>query len=268
MGDRRKVAQINAIRTKRELILQRDLSVRYSRLALAIARQFLEFGIEGAISAINMSEDPLNEGLAERGTQTAVAIGSRQFDLIFSRKSDDRNIVYKQFEDDFRNALTFFIASRALQTTTLVTQTDRTLAASIISAGVAEGLTNRLIANNLRENFTSIKTAFRATRIARTETAIVSSEAQDRAARESGVDLLKEWVAILDERTRGRAKPGQPFSIFNHTASNGGPDGQKVEMDALFTVGIDRMKGPHDLTASAGNIINCRCLLDYTSRPR
>jgi len=243
MGDRRKVSSIAALRDKRTLLLQAIVISHYRRLARKIASEFLLFGLDGVISAINNLELELTNALIDSAGTTVDAIGNKQLDIIDAR-------LRKQFTIDFANQLQFFIASRALRTSSLVSGTDRAQAAAIISTGFANGLTNREISKSLGLQFTSIATAFRAERIARTETSIAASEAQDRSAKESGVELVKEWVAINDDRTRA-----------NHLSS--AVDGQIREVDGTFLVGFDTMKGPHDLSASAGNIINCRCVLNY-----
>ena len=243
MGDRRKVGSIATLRVNRSLILQRGVVTYYKFLAREIAKQFKLLGMEGVISAINNAETMLTNLLITENGLTADAIGNKQLALIEAR-------IKKQFGFDFASQMQFFLAARALKTVSLVSGTDRAAAAGIISVGFANGLTNIEISNQLQAQFTSIATAYRAARIARTETFIASSEAQDVSAKESGVDLVKEWVAIDDDRTRN-----------NHKSPS--VDGQIREMDGTFQVGIDTMKGPHDPSASAGNIVNCRCVLNY-----
>lgn len=58
----------------------------------------------------------------------------------------------------------------------------------------------------------------------------------------------KEWVAIQDERTR----------IAHYLIS-----GTKIPLDEYFDVGGEMMLYPHDMNASAGNVVNCRCSLIY-----
>lgn len=61
------------------------------------------------------------------------------------------------------------------------------------------------------------------------------------------VVMQKEWVAVLDSRTRD-----------SHVLA----DGQRVGIDGSFLVGGERLQYPSDssLGATAGNIINCRCI--------
>jgi hypothetical protein len=59
--------------------------------------------------------------------------------------------------------------------------------------------------------------------------------------------ILKEWVAVLDERTRDA-----------HVLA----DGQRVGVDDVFVVMGERLRFPGDTSqgASAENVINCRCI--------
>jgi len=243
MGDRRKVSAIVTIREARNLELQKEVVRYYQMLAREIAKQFLDFGIDGVNSAITNQETKLVNALIRVNGGTVDAIGNKQLNIIERR-------VLKQFNFDFSNQMQFFLAARALKTASLVSGTDRAQASSIIISGFSDGLTNVEIAKSLSAQFTSIATAYRAARIARTETAIVAAESQNVAAKESGVELVKQWLAIDDDRTR-----------VNHKSAS--VDEQIRELDGTFQVGFDVMKGPHDPSASAGNVVNCRCVLNY-----
>jgi SPP1 gp7 family putative phage head morphogenesis protein len=79
--------------------------------------------------------------------------------------------------------------------------------------------------------------------IARTETAVASSTSQYEAYKENGVGK-KRWLAIIDDRTRP-----------SHVEANG----QTVDIDEPFRVGDAEMMHPHDPSAPAEEVINCRC---------
>lgn len=95
----------------------------------------------------------------------------------------------------------------------------------------------------------------RARLIARTEVVGASNElSYDRAteANRLGIALWKTWLATADARTRP-----------DHAAA----DGQTVALDNDFTVGGVAMAHPHDTTAPAGQVCNCRCTLIYQDEP-
>lgn len=91
----------------------------------------------------------------------------------------------------------------------------------------------------------------RAMRIARTEgNRIYNTSAVDYAkvAKDAGCDIVKQWVAVLDARTRD-----------SHQAV----DGEWVEMDAKFSNGL---RFPCDPNGSAAEVVNCRCKVAYLPR--
>lgn len=88
-------------------------------------------------------------------------------------------------------------------------------------------------------------------RIARTETTRVENSAHQEVANESarqGFNVWKKWVATDDERTRDAHRD---------------MDGVEVPYDEPFVVDGEEMMYPGDtsLGASAGNVINCRCVM-------
>ena len=87
-----------------------------------------------------------------------------------------------------------------------------------------------------------------AERIARTETHTAMERGAWEAARSLGVRLVKEWVALDDTLTRP-----------DHSAA----DGQIREIDDPFTVGNESLQYPGDPTASAKQVVNCRCTALY-----
>jgi len=91
---------------------------------------------------------------------------------------------------------------------------------------------------------------FRADTIARTETisAFVNGDWQSMNALEEFRPTHKYWMAT-----------GGPRGRPEHTAV----DGQVLLIDELFDVGGEQMMAPHDMNASAANVVNCRCGVGY-----
>ena len=91
--------------------------------------------------------------------------------------------------------------------------------------------------------------AWRADTIARTEIHTAAAFASDQTARsmasEVGAQLEKAWVFVSDERTRE-----------DHAAMD---SSDYIPLDEDFDVGGEAMEYPGDPTASAENVINCRC---------
>lgn len=68
-----------------------------------------------------------------------------------------------------------------------------------------------------------------------------------------GIKLQKEWIATLDSRTRH---------------SHGMADGQKVDINGMFSVGGCKMRYPGDVqNGTAAEIYNCRCTMCTVEPP-
>lgn len=87
-----------------------------------------------------------------------------------------------------------------------------------------------------------------AIRIARTEGHRIQNEAAlngQNEAKKKGADIVKQWDATLDGRTRPEHREA---------------DGQLRELDEPFDVGGEKMEAP-GVGGSARNVCNCRCCL-------
>ena len=112
-----------------------------------------------------------------------------------------------------------------------------------VSRGIASSLPYRDIARNI--NNASQSGLYNAQRIARTEGHRIQQTSADDARHEaikSGADLVKQWDAALDSRTRD---------------SHARVDGEIREEDEKFSNGL---LYPGDPAGSAAEVINCRCV--------
>ena len=118
-----------------------------------------------------------------------------------------------------------------------------------VSRGISSGLTFKQVAQELAGT-TNI--GFNnAVRIARTEGHRIQCQAGMDAcnkAKEKGADVLKQWDAALDSRTRE-----------SHTIV----DGEIRELDEKFSNGL---MFPGDPSGGAAEVINCRCALLQRAR--
>lgn len=118
-----------------------------------------------------------------------------------------------------------------------------------ISRGIASGLTYSDIARNI--NNVSSSGLYNAKRIARTEGHRIqqtSSRDAQYAAKKKGCDVVKQWDASLDGRTRD---------------SHARVDGEIRELDEEFSNGL---MFPGDPSGSAAEVINCRCTSNTRAR--
>ena len=113
-----------------------------------------------------------------------------------------------------------------------------------ISRGIAQSLSYQEIARNL-ENTTNVDFN-KSLRIAKTEGHRIQSEATfnvQKRAKEKGAEIVKQWDATLDKRTRD---------------SHVKVDGEIRELDKPFSNGL---MYPGDPNGGASEVVNCRCAL-------
>jgi hypothetical protein len=140
----------------------------------------------------------------------------------------------------------------ARKVTQINTTTERQIR-GIIRAGLDEGLGIDKIGRRIRD-FAQPMSALRAHVIARTETHTAANFGSQRAAELTGLQLRREWVASMDDRTRE-----SPPDSFDHVEA----DGQVVGMKQPFLVSGEGLMYPGDPAGSAGNVIMCRCSVAY-----
>lgn len=183
--------------------------------------------------------------------RTAGNIGAqRQFSTLLKNRWNDYQT--KDAQTDFDRLLQQFIDSQSFDKANEIAESSINELRIILANGLEEGLSNDEISKLITDKFRDQLSESRTIRIVRTETHnalmfanLTSTQILDR---DLNLGLVKEWVAVEDDRTRE-----------DHQIA----DGQTVPLNELFTVGPDRMERPGDPTASAGNVINCRCALVF-----
>lgn len=116
----------------------------------------------------------------------------------------------------------------------------------VITQGFIQGQSVKQLSANISDLMSNA--GFKADRIARTEsarTANLGNYAATQDAISQGVDIKKQWIATLDDRTR---------------SSHAALDGQIKEQDEYFSIGGDKALLPMQFTQAKNNI-NCRCTI-------
>lgn len=117
----------------------------------------------------------------------------------------------------------------------------------LIASGVGEGLSGAEVAKSIRTQIPTIS-AIRAETISRTEVHAAANYANQSAAEATELEMEREWIAFIDGREREA-----------HREANG----QRVGMNDDFVVDGESLNYPGDPSGSAGNVINCRCVVGY-----
>lgn len=143
-----------------------------------------------------------------------------------------------------------WINSRALRKARLISKTTRDQLLAIIKDMTEREATNpKAIARRMVKDVRSLS-PHRARMIARTETHTAAQNASLTVASSiQTTGMRKEWVSVMDERTR---------------ESHSEVDGQKVALNEGFNVRGSSLKYPGDPVGPAGEVINCRCVMVYT----
>ena len=160
--------------------------------------------------------------------------------------------VFVKEETDFERFVRQYIALHAGIKITQISNTTRSIINKIILDSELEGIgvqeTATRIIERTKPSFTRVRSAL----IARTETHMASSFANQVMAESFNVPMQKRWVSVNDNRTRK-----------HHRAMNGTTI--DIEDDfIIFYNGVEyRMKHAGDPRGGPANIINCRCVILY-----
>lgn len=156
-----------------------------------------------------------------------------------------------EIDREYQDAVEAFVKRWTARKATQISNTSRTKIQRIITRSTVEGLDERQTGKLIMQRIGGSMGAARARTIARTESHSASQDAAHEIVEASGLEVTKEWVAVEDDRTRE-----------DHQDVNG----EEIEMHERFQVGEDQLAYPGDPTGSAGQIINCRCVLVYNRK--
>jgi uncharacterized protein with gpF-like domain len=157
----------------------------------------------------------------------------------------------KQFESIWQNLFAQYALANAGSKISLVQGTAKQTLVKILRANMADPEFSALGADakqRVLRKQTKRYSKNQALRLVRTESTNAANYATLQSATSifPAQQMMKEWVAGLDDRTRD-----------DHAAASG----QQVKFEEPFIVGGDLMMHPGDssMGASSTNIVNCRC---------
>ena len=135
-----------------------------------------------------------------------------------------------------------------------ITSVKKALIEAIIKSikdSIGKNATVIEIQNAIQEIITKSQTFYKwqALRIARTETTSASNFAAIKTAQQSNLVLMKQWIAVMDQRTRP-----------DHYVENG----ELAELNEPFIMYSGALlQYPGDVSARANEVINCRCTMAF-----
>jgi len=253
--------RINRYREAIELGFAKALEQDFNDAALKIAKAYdstsdqrlREFAIERAI----------DESMAEMSNTLRKFIQATVFDFgrrVFQdAKHQNLMMETKQNEKTWEQWAQRFINTRTANAITHIRGTTKKIVREKVRELTARAIEGEELdfAGELQSEFKNLSES-RAILIARTEVTMASNSATHESVKALEIpNLKKEWVSADDERVRDGGKDG---TGPNHMNMNG----IKIPMDEPFSVPPDdTMDYPGDPNGSAGNVINCRCVLTY-----
>ena len=234
---RREFASQNRLRINFERKLRKQLKGYFTKVFNDFATEYENMGL--IETAFSRNQDMIFKILDNHYRVVIEAFGTRMLKQ-FTKEDSQFEAIYREFarEHTGKNIVG-------------INQTTRKHIAKIVTINLAENLGVAQIAKKIREESDSRFTRLRSATIARTETHNASSFANHMIAQSMNIpDQQKQWVATLDNRSRDA-----------HLAMNG----KTVPIDEDFIVDGRPMGYPSDPRGGASNVINCRCVVIYTS---
>lgn len=154
------------------------------------------------------------------------------------------------FSEQMAQLIAQYFRTDILNTSEDITATTKNLIKKVFTEAYEKGLSLDELVAQLKDTELS---KVRARLIARTETVTSANKGAMFVAKDTGLELNKEWLSAKDSRVR-----------LHHRNENG----LVIPMDEFFTVGPDLMQYPGDRgghdgapVVSAGNVVNCRCTI-------
>jgi len=230
---------------QRHLLLSNNLERQY----IIKLRKFFNMQYSQAASSVehgNLRTDPIVDSTLSR-FNLEITTQYLRVGKVFGDDVINSSISKKDPFDIYRERLISWIQYNAALRVVDTSDTTKKLIAGLIAKGQEEGMTNKEIATFIRSEG-KISNPKRAITIAKTETHSAANASTDIAIKSLNITVEKEWMAAGGERTR-----------LDHNIANG----QRVPQDEPFDVGGEKLMYPGDTNGSAGNIVNCRCVVLY-----
>jgi uncharacterized protein with gpF-like domain len=204
-----------------------------------------------AISDKELRTTQVEQGIRRVYMTTCPYFADQAVKQLKPRKAAPDNIT----PDPWLETIDRFVKTRLGKRITWITETTKDFifgtTQRIVNDAIQEGLGVDKITEQIAKEF-SISEKYRAERIARTEVVSASNQGSFMGAESLDVDLDKEWISYVDDRTRDSHLP-MPIGV----------GGEVVGMNEPFSNGLDY---PGDPDGEADEVINCRCTIGYAEK--
>lgn len=242
------------INTRSDAAFQRFLDRREQELHIAMVPVIAQ----GIRLTIQRGGHNASEQIVKRGEAVLIAHSKRVFREVYGsvrrprlqKQIDDEDLEDTEDITDFMDAQLSYIRTEAARSITRISHSLIDDIRNAVFDGVQQGWSNDKISRELADDIPDMSRN-RAATIARTETHGAATWAMDETINYKQIEIAKkQWWANLDSRVRN-----------SHRAVHG----VIIDRDQPFELdGGDLMfPGDDSLGASAGELINCRCVCRY-----
>jgi hypothetical protein len=206
--------------------------------------------VDGYLAALDILVDRAGPEWLALLSAFYVTTGRSAAELVYSDLLAEKARARGPFLDAVDQRVLSWLGSHAATRVVGINNATRRAIRKSIAAGVEAGEGIDAIASRLEALYLKQIIAHRTEVIARTETTQAFNLGSREAAKETGLDLRKQWLTAHDERTR---------SAHAHV------DGQERHLDEPYNVDGDELLYPGDTSMGAkpGNTIQCRCSERY-----
>ena len=232
----------------------KQVAKRFSDEQRAILKAFEDGGEDEVIELLE-SDENIKEW---NKTMTAIYVavmdkfGSQVFDSLMG---NDEKSLYTKNDDEprptfdvYNDAVQGFIGKTVADKVVKIQDSTKTKIKAIIRRGFEDGKSLPEVRDDIESLYLDQIIPNRSMVIARTEVIGASNAGSRQAAKQTGLNLQKEWVATADDRTRD---------------SHDEADGQVKDMDEPYEVGGSLLMYPGDAEGGADEVIQCRCTEVY-----
>lgn len=192
----------------------------------------------------NLRPDAIRKAMLILYGKTIPYFANQAVKQLKPKKSTPDNIELDYWHAYINSKVVPKLANRITWITNTTEDIFKSTCRRLCDEAIQQGLGVDNIASNIQKEL-GIAEKYRAERIARTEVVSASNEGSLAGAKSTDLDLDKEWIAYIDDKTRD-----------SHIDLNG----TTVAMNENFSNGLEY---PGDPSGEAEDVINCRCTIGY-----
>lgn len=241
------ISDIESFREKYEKTAIEFIQKRFKEEKDRILAQYEKNGEKGLFEELKTQEKEWHTLISAIYYSIIEDVGNWNFNRLIDEYSKSHNdmevkLIGKLFS--ITALIKKFIKETAVLAVTHISETTRTELKNVIDKGIANSESIQKIRKRIETVYEDFD-ARRSMTIARTEVFSATSYAAQEGARQTGFEMTKEWVTVLDGRERD-----------SHSECNG----QEKDLDEYYDIGDSKAMFPCDPDLPAKERIQCRCV--------